>query len=98
MHLDCALGVPDVVHFLLSLASDVAECSRNIIIRHILKSKLPELGIFLGIVLGVVKGVFVASAVAQHTSYPLLARMNPGALGSSLISQVSELSSNPCCR
>lgn len=81
MHLDCALGVPDVVHFLLSLASDVAECSRNIIIRHILKSKLPELGIFLGIVLGVVKGVFVASAVAQPHIVSLVSEDEPGGSG-----------------
>lgn len=65
VHLDGALTVTDIVHFLFGAFVDVLEDGREVEISHVLKSELPEFFVLVGVVLGVIAGVLVASAVAK---------------------------------
>ena len=65
VHLDGALGVPDVVNFLAGLLEEVAEDGRKVVVGHVLEGELPKLLAFVRIVLDVLPGVLVAPAVPQ---------------------------------
>ena len=50
MHLNGALTMSEVVHFLLCHIMDIAENCREIVLSHVLKGKLPELFVLVWII------------------------------------------------
>jgi hypothetical protein len=57
--------VPNVMRFLFGHVIDIGKQCGQIIVSHMLESKLPKLFILIRIVLGVVSGMFVTPAVSQ---------------------------------